>query len=1163
MAITRGIKAKIENYGLNVPTDKRTRRYQQILKENNWTETQYESYLKQLVKKYDTKTKKMSQQVQQQNYRQQVEINVRERNKVRYTGSIVVRLLITEDKEFDDNKGNDFIRGDTRNKTSNAGVFIEMFSLGFDDKINDEKEIQPSVNKKVNDLVYRVSLRPYVIDVEILNVSPSIHRHTDVPLPDIRMRQSGVYNIDGYDTQEWDTNTNRCVYDYIIHRYGNVKGFKKSCNYETLEKIFDNGNSLVEGVNTWGIRNFCRHFNICMHSLDDEEHRFMHYVPMKRNQNAPAMIYRMSNGHFYPVPEKKIKSILTINQIIDADCDAVYNIKTEEKKEKLPVENIVVLEDTNPMLEISKSIIDNDKYPDRKIVVKDGVIQSYQLNDITYCINQNIPMTKELCKNMNITYTGQSLSTILQLIIEETIKVLPKSTHNPFVFDTLLLAKENRVHYGLIEKSYEKLLNHKNTVARDISKCYTSIMYNPLSKWIRYDFNDCWEVYDGKLKLGLYYVETDDSTLFTKSHIYSNTIIEKAMKCNIEFEIKYQLIPRYQEKRDMFKLVIEKILDYSKGDKNIYKLLINMLSGMCAKTKRTSGNYKINKDINQIFQFLHKYPDLNPVIQLIPETDYYLYGAEKEMKITENNLAMYIQIIDQSNIKLYDMVKEMKGTLIGRKVDCAVVHYDNIDDKPKMLNSKKWGFNSECHIPVLKNKQEFKPKYYKFEVDNWKDYNIGDSDDWEKIKDILVEKGGLLLQADAGKGKTYVAKKIASVLKKVKKIAPTNKASLNLKGSTIHKFLNMDIEGNISTKQLNKIKRNYDYIIVDEISMITKELWRRLVFLKQATGVKFLLLGDDKQLPPVEDDKIEDYFNHPAVKYLCNNNRNILQVMKRFNLKLKKHLDNVDSIDISQFPFKDTPINIAYTNKTRKAVNKKWNDKLKTGDALFIPVREGDDKGQDMYIYNGLPLIARENDNKNGLYMNNETFIVHHYDDKKIYVDSERVNDDGEIYTNAMEVEIDKVQKLFYLNYCTTIHKVQGSTITEQFTIWDWEHPCMSRKAKYTALSRATCPEHISIVGKYEEDDYNDKKIREKLQSYLLSDKEKGLDNDLTVEKVKKLIEKQNGACNICSCDLKLHYLSNDDKQFSVDRIDSRLGHLCSNVQVLCWGCNRAKQNRF
>ena len=717
-------------------------------------------------------------------------------------------------------------------------------------------------------------------------------------------------------------------------------------------------------------------------------------------------------------------------------------------------------------------------------------------------------------------------------------------------------------------------------------------MYNPLTKWIRYDFNDCWEKYDGKLKLGLYYVRTEDTRLFHKSDIYSNCIIEKAMTTNIDFEIEYQLIPKYQEKKNMFKLVIDKILEYSKGDKNIYKLMINMISGMCGKTKRSAGNYKINKDINQIFQFLHKYPDMDTVIHQIPETDFYLYGAEKEMKITENNLAMYFQIIDQANIKLFDMVQDMRGTLIGRKVDCAVVHYGKYDEKPKLQNSTKWGGNQECHIPVLKKQQEFKSKDYKFKVDDWKDWNIQDSDDWEKIKNILVNEGGLLLQADPGTGKTYTAKNIASVLDKVRKIAPTNKASLNLKGSTIHKFLNMDIEGNISTRQLNRIKRNYEYIIVDEISMITKELWRRLVFLKQATGVKFLLLGDDFQLPPVEDEKVEDYFNHPAVKYLCHNNRNVLKVTKRFDMDLKNELNTLKytdkNIDISKYPFKDTSINIAYTHKTRKMVNKKWNDKLKPNDALFIPVREDDDKGQYMHIYEGLPLIARENDNKNGLYMNNETFVVSdydnknqieknpnntvydikrligkNYDDKYVRVYSERVDDNDKVYINAMEVEIDKVQKTFYLNYCSTIHKVQGDTINKQFTIWDWNHPCMTRKAKYTALSRATCCKNISIVGKYEVDDYNDKKIQEKLNSYILSDKEKGFDNDLTIEKVKKLIIKQNSTCNICNCDLKFNYSSNDRQQFSVDRIDSRMGHLCSNVQMLCWGCNSSKGARF
>ena len=80
MAITRSIKTKIDNYGINLPTDKRTRAYRQVLKKNNWTETQYEGYLKDLTKKYDKKTKTISKQVQSNNERIQIVENVINRN---------------------------------------------------------------------------------------------------------------------------------------------------------------------------------------------------------------------------------------------------------------------------------------------------------------------------------------------------------------------------------------------------------------------------------------------------------------------------------------------------------------------------------------------------------------------------------------------------------------------------------------------------------------------------------------------------------------------------------------------------------------------------------------------------------------------------------------------------------------------------------------------------------------------------------------------------------------------------------------------------------------------------------------------------------------------------------------------------------------------------
>jgi len=121
---------------------------------------------------------------------------------------------------------------------------------------------------------------------------------------------------------------------------------------------------------------------------------------------------------------------------------------------------------------------------------------------------------------MKIDYTGQSLGHVLNIIITETIKQIPQSHHNPNVFDSLVFANKKRSHTGLIHESYEKLLVHENTIARDINKHYTSVMYEPLEEWMRFYFNDVWEEYDGKLKLGLYFVQTKDTTLFRKTDIY-------------------------------------------------------------------------------------------------------------------------------------------------------------------------------------------------------------------------------------------------------------------------------------------------------------------------------------------------------------------------------------------------------------------------------------------------------------------------------------------------------------------------------------------------------------------------------------------------------------------------------------------------------------------
>lgn len=52
----------------------------------------------------------------------------------------------------------------------------------------------------------------------------------------------------------------------------------------------------------------------------------------------------------------------------------------------------------------------------------------------------------------------------------------------------------------------------------------------------------------------------------------------------------------------------------------------------------------------------------------------------------------------------------------------------------------------------------------------------------------------------------------------------------------------------------------------------------------------------------------------------------------------------------------------------------------------------------------------------------------------------------------------------------------------------------------------------------------------------------------------------ENSNCRLCFKEMQLHswkYLSPD--QFTLDRLDDTIGHLKSNIQIVCFGCNQQK----
>jgi hypothetical protein len=895
----------------------------------------------------------------------------------------------------------------------------------------------------------------YIIDN--INKLPESSYGKSTRYQQIKMRDATAYNLEDYDNQDWDTKKGRCVFDYIINRYGKIKGFILACNDDELIKIFNDKDALIDGVDTYQINNFCERFNIPLYAYDENDNLFHHYYPNKKS-NVPSMMFKIVNNHFYPIPETKRKAFINNKN----DLNIHSNLYNESKEIKVDENEVIInLNKTENSLSVMGEMMKESKRIPN-VSMYNGKITSIKLNKMKYLFNDDDENIKKIVLNMKLDYTGQSIGQLISIIIKDKIRY---SNPNINVYNQLLQAKKNRAFNGFVNEFNEK----DNLIAYDINKCYSSILYNPIEEWILLDVNNEWEDFNGdydNIELGLYYIQTQDNKLFKGSNIYSSAIVKKAIKEGIDFNIISVLYPDKKENKNLFVDIINEILKITNNEKELYKLMINFISGMLGRSKLTNTKGQINKSLEQIFITLDNYKnidnELKPFITKIDNTDYYLYGYNKDVKLYENNIPMYIQILDQSNIKLYDMIKKTGGELIGRKTDCAIIR----NPINKLITGDKWGDYRLSPIPKLDNKEIINNFNFVYEKD-FKEYKIiKDSDEYERILNICLTYGGCLMTGDAGTGKSYVIHKITEILgkEKVAKITPTNKSALNIRGQTIHKFLNLDKDGKIPIKTIQKIKNmNLDLIIIDEISMINKELWKILLLLKEETKIKFLLIGDEKQLPPIEDDGIErDYFNSSIVKFLSNYNKINLTVKKRYDEKLSKILEDVENININDFKNNnETKINICYFNKTRKKINAYWNNKEKKANSILIKADENDEITQDIYLYSGLPLIARQNLKGGDLIINNEKFILGDYDDEFLYLSSERPDENGEIFIHVIDIKINDLQKLFSLNYCSTTHKSQGETISENFTIYDFNF--MSKKCKYTALSRAKKMEQIKI----------------------------------------------------------------------------------------------------
>jgi hypothetical protein len=668
-----------------------------------------------------------------------------------------------------------------------------------------------------------------------------------------------------------------------------------------------------------------------------------------------------------------------------------------------------------------------------------------------------------------------------------------------------------RTHLGLTTDKYspdeitEMLLSGKAR-AYDICKCYCDALYNQKERFIVFKGKEIMEAYDGKqLTLGLYFVETDDMTLLHQSNWYSSAIIKLAIEENIELKITRQIrcvdeewnyckveedaegneTKRWELSNDkLFKDWIDEVVELTEQDEDftLTKDVINSITGYLGKTSSVSKSVGLAKNNDEVYyDFIVPELENNPNAELYineiktEDDKMYLYGYETRTRKLSNGLPMYLQILDWSNMALYNLSKFVGGETIYRKTDCIVViggkdlqleenkYYTDTFGKYRYEDTEK-ALLFNYFLTMNKNRHMETPKL----DGEWIDYNFKSSEEWEGIIKTAIEKGGMLVSGRAGTGKSYIIGKgiEAGLLDEdpETRMSFTNRAARNIKGTTIHKNMAINCDDKTNNKTLTHLKKHKIFII-DEISMINSSLWNKLMVLKKTTGAIFILLGDYRQCPPIEEGRDTDYFTHPYAKALTNYNRCELTKPQRYDMKMWKWLEDFyeygyagDEIQKKK-PSKEnilTRRNIVYTNKTRTKINNFCMEESIKGKYAFVvldaPNKCKNDKAEKAYIYAGLPIMAIAN-NKDFDIINSDEFIVDRYDlnNEIIYMKSLEVD-------REIEVPFKYFHNNFVVNYAATTHKSQGATITVGINVWDWFLMENQRKIGYTAISRAkTC----------------------------------------------------------------------------------------------------------
>jgi hypothetical protein len=687
--------------------------------------------------------------------------------------------------------------------------------------------------------------------------------------------------------------------------------------------------------------------------------------------------------------------------------------------------------------------------------------------------NPDLELVQQVCDYLQCDFTNQSLTSLGKSLFEK-LNPKHKSSHfNHHVYSNL------QVNAGIVSV-FNNTSGGKQSSA-DVNKCRTScLLENKLGDYAVYGIADDFEYYDNKpLRLGQYYVETDNLCPMRGPGWYSNQFLRYCSNENIKYKIIYQHIASDKIPDDFAKSIVN---EFIKASPNNYKTLVNTLIGYWGKTisKYTDGYLETD------FRFACKkfwdsdnvgtIYDLKDAVDLsnrkrlrvdkfkcvdIGTMSYdggdpiYMVQQTNASKMYINDLPIYNKVLENEWIKCYELRKKLGGRLIQIKTDNVIVENGGTVEFSNKIGGYKDETTKETWEQIVikywKQPELPKPKVYNINREWTKTpVEIGDAANYFEKLIPKLPTGSFCLTGLAGYGKSECVKSCDWYNSPdTIKVAFTNKATESMSGETICQAFGIDFRtGLASQAKINKCK-NVKRIINDECFMTPSYAMGVFDLIHQKyPEIQFIFVGDPHQTRPVGEERI-NWMETSVFHNLCDGKLVELIENQRNDLT-KEYFDLIGNKDIDIDAFgKHTcsKINICRTNDYRKYINEMYMKKK--GVYIEFDIENHNPYGQHVWLRKGTPVMSIVNDRERGL-INSKMWVV-----QKIDKVNEFVIIDDQSFTHT------EFMKKFVVAYAFTNHKVQSITIKENFVIHEWDK--MTPRERYTAFSRTSAREMVKI----------------------------------------------------------------------------------------------------